>query len=302
MTVEAATGDATTSDDRRPGEPGREPGVAAPPESRIPVPPRRAVRLFDLTIDALTLDETVARIDALVAAGGIHQHVAVNVDKVVKAHRDPALAAIVNGCDVASADGQPIVWASRLLGRPLPERVTGVDLMERLIARAGAAGHRVYFLGARPEVVSGVVARVARDDPTTVVAGSRDGYWRPEDEGAVARAIAEARPDILFVAIPSPAKERFLDRWKGTIGAGFVMGVGGSFDVYAGMIPRAPERWRRFGLEWLFRLLQEPRRMWRRYLVDDLLFVPIVASAWLRTLRSRRLRSRPAGGRDAAGG
>jgi N-acetylglucosaminyldiphosphoundecaprenol N-acetyl-beta-D-mannosaminyltransferase len=290
MTAAPTTGETTETEQRPPTAP--EPAV----------PPRRAVRLFDLTIDALTLDETVARIDTLIAAGGIHQHVAVNVDKVVKAHRDPALAAIVNGCDVVSADGQPIVWASRLLGRPLPERVTGVDLMERLIARAGPAGHRLYFLGARPEVVERVVERVRRDHPEALVAGSRDGYWRPDQEEAVAAAIAATAPDVLFVAIPSPAKERFLDRWKTTIGAGFVMGVGGSFDVYAGMIPRAPERWRRLGLEWLFRLLQEPRRMWRRYLVDDALFVPIVASAWLRSLRARRIRSGPAGGRDAARG
>ena len=261
-------------------------------------PARKTVELFGLTIDALTMHETVARIDTLVRSGGVHQHVCVNVDKVIKARDDPGLADIVNACDVVSADGQPIVWASRLLGRPLPERVAGIDLMQRLIERSGQTGLRLYFLGARPEVVTAVIDRVRREQPTAVVAGGRDGYWSAEDEPAVAREVAAARPDILFLAIPSPAKERFLDRWKATIGAGLVMGVGGSFDVYVGSVTRAPGIVQRLGMEWLFRLVQEPRRMWRRYLVDDMRFVPLVieglgrevVTRWTRDRGSRRPR------------
>jgi N-acetylglucosaminyldiphosphoundecaprenol N-acetyl-beta-D-mannosaminyltransferase len=246
------------------------------------------VELFGLTIDCLSMDGTVARVDQLIGLGGIYQQVSVNVDKVVRARRDPQLRAIINGCDLVNADGQPVVWASRLLGQPLPERVTGVDLMGRLIAYAEGSGRRLYFLGAREEVVSKVVQRVRRDHPGAILAGARNGYWAPGEDAAVAQAVAAASPDILFLAIPSPAKERFLDRWKATMGARFVMGVGGSFDVYAGVIPRAPRLARRLGLEWLHRLLREPRRMWRRYLVDDLRFVPIVASEWLTTRRHPR--------------
>lgn len=265
-----------------------------PPDAADPtVPARRAVSLFGLAIDALTMDETVDRIDRLVQAGGVHQHVAVNVDKVVKAERDPGLRAIINACDVVSADGQPIVWASRLLGRPLPERVTGIDLMERLIARAAVTGHRVAFLGARREVVEAVAARATRDHPELNVAIARDGYWTQDAEADVAASIAAARPDMLFLAIPSPAKERFLARWKDVIGAGFVMGVGGSFDVYVGAIPRAPRLLQRLGLEWLHRLSREPRRMWRRYLVEDAAFIPLVLTEW------RRTRREPSGRADA---
>ena len=269
---------------RRPSHVAEEP----PAEAGRHAVERRVSSVFGLRIDALTMDETVARIGELIAEGGIHQHVAVNVDKVVKAHRDPGLRTIINGCDIISADGQPVVWASRWLGQPLPERVTGIDLMERLIGDSASTGRRLYFLGASEEVVRDVVARVRRDHPHAVVAGWRNGYWAPDEEQAVALAVAAATPDILFLAIPSPAKERFLDRWKETMGARFVMGVGGSFDVYAGAVTRAPGVARALGLEWLHRLVKEPRRMWRRYLVDDLPFLPIVAAEWLRLRRRTR--------------
>lgn len=242
--------------------------------------PWRRIPLLGVGVDDLTMAETLDAIDALIAGGGVHQHVVVNVAKIVAAARDRELRAIIDACAIINADGQPVVWASRFLGTPLRERVAGIDLMDRLIAAAGERGHRVYLLGARPEVVRAVAERIAREHPATVVAGYRDGYWRPDEEPDVAAAIAEARPDILFVAIGSPTKERFLARWKATLGTPFVMGVGGSFDVYAGRVRRAPHIVQRLGLEWLFRLVQEPRRMWRRYLGDAPRFAALVARAW----------------------
>jgi N-acetylglucosaminyldiphosphoundecaprenol N-acetyl-beta-D-mannosaminyltransferase len=249
------------------------------------MPARRRVTLFGLHVDALTMDETLAVIAHQIAEGGVHQHVVVNVQKVVQADRDPEIRRIINACDLVNADGQPIVWASRLLRRPLPERVTGVDLMARLVAQAPAHGHAIYFLGARPAVVAAVVERATREHPELRVAGFRDGYWRPDEEAEVAAAIAATRPDILFLAIPSPGKERFLDRWKETIGAPFVMGVGGSFDVYAGLVTRAPRWMQRAGLEWLHRLIQEPSRMSRRYLGDLPRFVFLLVRAMARGSR-----------------
>ena len=244
--------------------------------------PWRRITMLDLPIDDLTMAETLDVIDGFIVEGGVHQHVVVNVAKVVQAHADPSLREVIAACDLINVDGQPIVWASRLLGTPLRERVAGVDLMERLIERAAARGHRLYLLGARAEVVSAVAARITADHPGTVVAGWRDGYWAPEDEADVVAAIAATRPDILFVAISSPAKERFLARWKDTIGAPFVMGVGGSFDVYAGKVRRAPPWMRRVGLEWFYRVTQEPGRMWRRYAGDAPRFAWIVLRARLR--------------------
>jgi N-acetylglucosaminyldiphosphoundecaprenol N-acetyl-beta-D-mannosaminyltransferase len=236
----------------------------------------RRISLFGLPIDDVTMDETLDRIDAFIASGGVHQHVVVNVSKIVQASRDPEIRAIVESCDLVNVDGQPVIWASRLVGRPLRARVTGVDLMHRLIEGASSRGHRLYFLGARPEVVGAVIRRVEREHPAVIVAGWRDGYWSRSDEEDIVRSIAAARPDILFVALGSPAKERFLARWKATIGAPFVMGVGGSFDVYAGITRRAPRWMQRAGLEWLFRVSQEPTRLWRRYAGDSVAFAWIV--------------------------
>jgi N-acetylglucosaminyldiphosphoundecaprenol N-acetyl-beta-D-mannosaminyltransferase len=234
------------------------------------------VTLFGLTIHALTLEQTADRVERLIREGPVHQQVSINVDKAVKADRDPELRAIINGADLVNADGAPIVWASRLLGRPLPERVAGIDLMQALFERAEKAGHRVYFLGATAGALAEVLERIERDHPGLRVAGSRNGYWQADEEPSVVAGIAATAPDILFVALPSPRKERFIARWREELRAAFVMGVGGSFDVYAGRVTRAPRWLQRVGGEWLYRLAQEPGRFWRRYLVDDVRFIPLV--------------------------
>jgi exopolysaccharide biosynthesis WecB/TagA/CpsF family protein len=253
--------------------------TARPSPSR---PRPRRIRLFGLPVDALTMDETLDVVDELIADGSAHQHVAVNVSKVVQAERDPGIRAIVNACDLISADGQPIVWVSRLLRTPLPERVTGIDLMIRLFERAEQAGYSVYLLGARPHVVAAVVARLRREHPRLRVSGWRDGYWAPHEEEQVAEEIAAARPTILFLGIPSPAKERFLANWKGRMAVPFSMGVGGAFDVYGGFIRRAPAWMQQTSLEWLFRLAQEPGRMWRRYVHDGPLFLWLILRRMVR--------------------
>lgn len=244
--------------------------------------PWRRISLLGLPVDDLTMDETLAAVDDMIATRRVHQHVVVNVAKVVQAQRDPGLREVIAACDLVNVDGQPIVWASRLLGTPLRERVAGIDLMLRLIERADERGYRIFLLGAREDVVSAVAERIGTEHPGAVVAGRRNGYWAAEEEADVVAGIAAARPDILFVAISSPAKERFLARWKDTIDAPFVMGVGGSFDVYAGRVRRAPRWMQRVGLEWFFRVTQEPGRMWRRYAGDAPRFAWIVFRAWAR--------------------
>jgi N-acetylglucosaminyldiphosphoundecaprenol N-acetyl-beta-D-mannosaminyltransferase len=243
--------------------------------------------MFGLTIDNLTMAETLDRIEELIRSGGVHQHVAVNVDKVVKATRDPSLMAIINDCDLVSADGQPVVWASRLLGRPIKERVTGIDLMVNLFDRAAKNGSRVYLVGARQQVLEDAAASLERHYPGLVVAGIQHGYWASADEEEVVARIQAAQVDMLFVALPSPRKEEFLAAHKDRIRVPFVMGVGGAFDVYSGHISRAPRWMRRVGLEWLYRLSKEPARMWRRYLVEDLAFLGILAREFRRERRNR---------------
>jgi N-acetylglucosaminyldiphosphoundecaprenol N-acetyl-beta-D-mannosaminyltransferase len=233
-----------------------------------------AITLMGCRIDNLSMEETLARIGEFIRSGQPHQHVVVNVDKLVKASRDPGLRRIINECALVNADGMPVVWASRLLGKPLKERVAGVDLFEALMRRASEAGWRVFLLGAKEDVVAEVSVSYRRRYPGLVVAGWRHGYWQGEgEEAAVAAQVRESKADLLFVAISSPKKEQFLGRWQESMRIPFAMGVGGSFDVAIGRVRRAPLWMQRAGLEWFYRFLQEPRRMFRRYFIDDMAFV-----------------------------
>jgi N-acetylglucosaminyldiphosphoundecaprenol N-acetyl-beta-D-mannosaminyltransferase len=234
------------------------------------------ITLMGCAIDNLTMEETLRKVEGFIASGTPHQQVSVNVDKLVKASRDPALRRIVNACALVNVDGMPVVWAARLLGKPLKERVAGVDLFEALMRRAADKGWRVFLCGARDEVVAEVAARYRHRYPQLVLAGWRNGYWNGADaaqEAQVAMQIRDARPDLLFVALGSPQKEQFLGRWQAEMQVPFAMGVGGTFDVAAGRVKRAPPWMRKAGLEWFYRFLQEPRRMFRRYFIDDMAFI-----------------------------
>lgn len=232
------------------------------------------VTLFGCNIDNVSMEETLERVEGFVRARRPHQHVVVNVDKLVKASRDDELRRIINACDLVNVDGMPVVWASRLLGKPLKERVAGIDLFEALMGRAAHRGWRVFLLGARLRVVREVAATYVRRYPGLVLAGVRDGYWQGEEaEAEVVRQVRDSRADLLFVAISSPKKEQFLGLYQAEMRIPFAMGVGGSFDVAIGLVKRAPAWMQKAGLEWFFRFLQEPRRMFRRYFIDDMAFL-----------------------------
>jgi N-acetylglucosaminyldiphosphoundecaprenol N-acetyl-beta-D-mannosaminyltransferase len=235
---------------------------------------RERITLMGCSIDNLSMEETLQTVEGFIATGKPHQHVVVNVDKLVKASRDAELRRIINDCALVNVDGMPVVWASRLLGKPLKERVAGVDLFEALMRRAGDKGWRVFLLGAKEEVVSQVAATYQRKYPKLVLAGYRNGYWKDgAEEAQVVGQIRDARPDLLFVAISSPKKEQFLGRYQAEMKVPFAMGVGGTFDVAIGLVKRAPVWMQKSGLEWFYRFLQEPRRMFRRYFIEDMAFV-----------------------------
>lgn len=244
------------------------------------------IQLMGCSVDNLNMEETLQVIDGFIRSGQPHQHVVVNVDKIVKAQHDPELRQIINECALINADGMPVVWASRWLGTPLKERVAGVDLFEALMKRAAQTGWRVYLLGARNEVVQGVKSLYEAKYPGLTVAGARDGYWKAGDDEEVAAHIAESRPDILFVAISSPKKEQFLGRYQAQMKVPFAMGVGGTFDVAVGKVKRAPLWMQKSGLEWFYRFLQEPRRMFRRYFIEDMAFFGLLWRAWRSTRRN----------------
>lgn len=234
----------------------------------------KKVILFNTPIDAISLKETVSKVDLAIQQGQQLHHIAVNVAKIVHMQTDKQLYESVVSADVINADGLPLVWVSRLFGDPIPERVTGVDLMQSLVALSNVKGYKIFFFGAKEEVVSKVVQIYSDQFSDKIIAGYRNGYFDKSEEESIARKITESGANILFVAITSPKKENFLFRNKEILsGVNFIMGVGGSFDVVAGIVKRAPTWMQRSGLEWLFRIIQEPKRMWKRYLVTNTLFI-----------------------------
>jgi N-acetylglucosaminyldiphosphoundecaprenol N-acetyl-beta-D-mannosaminyltransferase len=232
--------------------------------------------LFGMPLDAFSMAQAVAR---CVEAIEHRQHVSiavVNAAKMVWMRRDSALRHAVTSCDIVLADGQSVVWASRLLGAPLPERVAGIDLFMELLAVAEQRGYRVYLLGARPEVLTRMLTVVSQRFPALTVAGSHDGYFSHDEEPKIAEEIRDSHADLLFLGISSPKKELFLDRWGRSTGVYVAHGVGGSFDVLAGVAARAPIWWQQHGLEWLYRALQEPLRLGPRYLKTNISFIGLV--------------------------
>jgi exopolysaccharide biosynthesis WecB/TagA/CpsF family protein len=243
--------------------------------------------ILGVPIDALTMDAVLDRVHTAIFGGGRLRIGIVNAAKLVQMRRDTTLRADVLSCDLILADGVPVVWASRLLGRPLPERVAGIDLMYRMLARGHEHGYGVYCLGASEGVLAAAVGQIASKYRLVRLVGCHHGYFTPREEPAIVAAINRAQPDILLVGISSPKKERFLARWSEQLGVPVCHGVGGSFDVLAGKVRRAPLAWQRLGLEWLYRVKQEPRRLWWRYLVTNTLFCAIVARAFIRQLPAR---------------
>lgn len=240
-----------------------------------------ASRIAGIDVNNLTEDETIAAIDELLVDGEPHYMCVVNASKVVAASRDEKLRRVITEADIITADGMSVVWASRLLGQPLLERVTGIDMFERLVEHAARRGLSIYLLGAREESVRGVFDRFTAKHPDLRVAGYRNGYFTEEETGKIIEEINNSAADLLFVAMGSPAQEYWISANLARTGVRFALGVGGSFDHLSGHARRAPRWMQRAGLEWFYRLLSEPRRLWRRYLIGNTRFVRLIAKqAW----------------------
>ncbi|MCX6639933.1 MAG: WecB/TagA/CpsF family glycosyltransferase [bacterium] len=245
--------------------------------------------ILRVRVDKVTMDDTLRHCDDFIKTRVPHQIVVVNVAKLVKAKTDRTLRRIINEADLVGADGVPVVWFSKFLKDPIPGRVNGTDLMERLVARAADKGYSIYFLGAKPEVVREVVNVYTRRYSNLKVAGYRDGYFRPEEEVKVAEEIKESGADIIFLAFGSPKKEKFVRDHLYRMNVPVVHGVGGSFDIVAGITKRAPIWVQSIGMEWFYRLVQEPRRMWKRYLFTNASFAFLIGiELFRRTLRPQR--------------
>ncbi len=226
---------------------------------------RNTLYILGVRVDAVTFDETLACVETFIADGRPHQLVTVNPEFVMAAQSDAEFRRVINASALALPDGVGVWWASRRLGRPLPERIPGVDLVERLAALSADRGYRLYFLGAMPGVADKAAEVLRARYPGVVVAGTYAGSPRPEEEDAIIARIHAARPHVLLVAYGAPAQDHWIARNLDRLGVPVCIGVGGSFDYIAGVHPRAPHWLRRWGLEWLHRLVTQPWR-WRRML------------------------------------
>ena len=223
------------------------------------------------------MQETLALVQDKINTGEQLHHVVVNAGKIVSMQKDLELRKSVNESHIINADGQAVVWASRFLGKPLKERVAGIDLMVNLVEMAHKNKNKIFLFGAKEEIVKAVVEKYSEVYSPQIIAGYRNGYFTAEEEKEIAQQIADSGTQMLFVAITSPIKENFLYRHREILkDVNLIMGVGGSFDVVSGKTKRAPEWMQNAGLEWFYRFAQEPKRMWKRYLVGNSKFIFLV--------------------------
>jgi len=243
----------------------------------------KKINFLNIPIDAITMRETLERVEKAITSNQQIHHTVVNAGKIVLMQKDKELEKSVVEADIINADGQAIVWAANLLGQKLPERVSGIDLMEELVKRSFEKGYKCFFLGATEEVVTKVVDIYKTQYAEDIIAGYRNGYFDKGAEEKIAKKIADSGANMLFVAITSPKKEIFLNTYKKHLqNINFIMGVGGSFDVIAGKVKRAPLWMQNFGIEWLYRVIQEPKRMWKRYLIGNTKFILLVVKEFFR--------------------
>ncbi len=247
-----------------------------------PNEPRR-IAFLGCPVDCLTSRELLDELTHAVRSKAAPQVIQfMNANKVAMVRKDPSMGVLLQRADYVLADGQPMLPLARLLGLRIPERIDGIGLMRKLLELADRENFSVYFLGAKQEIVETCVAQVARDFPGVTVAGFRNGYFKNDDIPGIAAAVSEAAPDFLFLGMGSPTKEKLADEWKEQFGARVIQGVGGSFDVMAGLVKRAPVWMQRCGIEWLYRVIQEPRRMFWRYMVTNAGCLWVFAKAFVR--------------------
>lgn len=236
--------------------------------------PDAKVELLGVRFDPLTMTDTVSRCIALCRGPRKSNTViTINASHLSMMRRDRSLADACGSAELVVVDGMPVVWALRASGQSIPERVAGIDLMWRLLAEAGRAGLGVYFLGARLAVVETLVDRCRAEFPGLRIAGYSDGYFSPADDQVIVQRIRTSGAHILFVGMPSPFKEVWCERYRDSLQIPVILGVGGSFDVLAGYVRRAPLLFQQSGLEWFWRLLMEPRKLWKRYLFGNTEFI-----------------------------
>lgn len=232
-------------------------------------------KFMNTYVNAVSMEQSIAWVEKIIAEGRPTQHVVINASKVNLMEKDSKLREIVNKCPLINADGASIVWAAKRLGVPLEKRVTGCDMFQKLIGMAAEKGYKIYLFGAKEEVVRKVKEIYEEQYSGIQIVGYRNDYFTESDEAQIVKDMHDSGADMMFVAFSSPKKEYWVNKYLDEIGIPFVMGVGGSFDIIAGVTQRAPIWFQEHGLEWFYRFVQEPRRMWKRYIIGNAKFVAL---------------------------
>lgn len=237
------------------------------------------IKLFGTKMQTLSMQETIEAINVRINNNVFTQHVVVNVAKIVNMQRDALLRESVNSSDIINIDGMGLLWGAKLFSNKVTERVSGIDLFYELLKSAEKTGKSVFFLGATQHVLAKALWNIKKHYPDLNVSGVQHGYYTEAEEKSIAEKINKSGAELLFVAMSSPKKENFINRWKSKLGVNFVMGVGGTFDIVAGKTQRAPDWMQKSGLEWFYRVIQEPRRLWKRYLYTNSKFALMLIRA-----------------------
>ena len=235
------------------------------------------IEKWGLKINSLTIDEFVELIEQnIITRTALIQQTSVNAYTIVSVQHDLALREAINKSTLVNIDGMSVVWALKFLGYKHVEKASCPDIFDRLMMLAAEKGYRPFFLGTTPEILDTAIRNLKNEYPTLEMAGSHHGYFNEENAEEIAKLIKESKADMLFLGISSPKKELFSDRYSAYMQVPYIFGVGGVFDILANVTKRAPRWMQNSGLEWLYRFMQEPRRMWRRYLIGNVQFVWIV--------------------------
>lgn len=221
------------------------------------------VNILGVQVSTKTMAETVDTLLGYLDEERVHCVFTPNSEIIYMAYKDPQFARLLNSADLNTADGIGVVYASRILKQPLRERVAGFDLMNRLLERAAPDRRRVFLFGSKPGVAEEAADKLTQLYPGLVICGTRDGYFKEEQTPEIVEQINAAEPDILLVCLGAPKQEKWIADNREHLNVRIVLGAGGSLDVLAGRVERAPESWQRLGLEWAYRLKKEPKRIGR---------------------------------------
>ncbi|MBC1230334.1 WecB/TagA/CpsF family glycosyltransferase [Listeria booriae] len=237
------------------------------------------IQFLEANLDTWTFNETIDQIETHIHLQKPIHHTGINADKINLMKKNPRFKKIINDAALINPDGMSVVLAAKLCKQPQLERVAGIDIMIRMLEIAATKGYRVYFLGTSQPILEKLIHRVNQDYPTLTIAGYHHGFFQPEEEARVVTDVRNSQADLLFIALPSPQKEFFVDTHMNDMNVPVSIGVGGSFDVIAGEIKRAPRWMQKCSLEWFYRMIQEPKRLGKRYLIGNTVFLGHVLQA-----------------------